>query len=74
MEGIVTHTHRFSALRIAPACTHFGICGGCKWQNLPYEKQLEFKQQEINDNLQRIGKIMFIRSSDLPANSITATS
>ena len=57
MEGIVTHTHRFSALRIAPACTHFGICGGCKWQNLPYEKQLEFKQQEINDNLQRIGKI-----------------
>ena len=52
MEGIVTHTHRFSALRIAPACTHFGICGGCKWQNLPYEKQLEFKQQEINDNLQ----------------------
>ena len=55
MEGIVTHTHRFSALRIAPACTHFGICGGCKWQNLPYEKQLEFKQQEINDNLQRIG-------------------
>ena len=46
MEGIVTHTHRFSALRIAPACTHFGICGGCKWQNLPYEKQLEFKQQE----------------------------
>ena len=30
MEGIVTHTHRFSALRIAPACTHFGICGGCK--------------------------------------------
>ena len=35
MEGIVTHTHRFSALRIAPACTHFGICGGCKWQNLP---------------------------------------
>ena len=57
MEGIVTHTHRFSALRIAPACTHFGICGGCKWQNLPYEKQLEFKQQEIVDNLQRIGKV-----------------
>ena len=56
MEGIVTHTHRFSALRIAPACTHFGICGGCKWQNLPYEKQLEFKQQEINDNLQRKNK------------------
>ena len=46
-----------NTLRIAPACTHFGICGGCKWQNLPYEKQLEFKQQEINDNLQRIGKI-----------------
>lgn len=57
LEGFVTRMHRKSNLRQAPECKHFGICGGCKWQNLPYEKQLEFKQQEVIDNLQRIGKI-----------------
>lgn len=57
LEGFVTRIHRESPLRIKPACQHFGICGGCKWQNLPYEKQLEFKQQEIIENLQRIGKV-----------------
>lgn len=57
MEGFVVKTHRLSSLRTEPFCPHFGICGGCKWQNLPYEKQLEFKQQEILDNLQRIGKV-----------------
>ncbi len=57
MEGFVVCTQRLSDLRIQPSCPHFGICGGCKWQNLPYEKQLEFKQQEIVDNLQRIGKV-----------------
>lgn len=57
LEGFVTKIHRYSDLRIEPACAHFGICGGCKWQNLPYEKQLEFKQQEIVENLQRIGKV-----------------
>ena len=57
MEGIVTHTHRFSALRIAPACTHFGICGGCKWQCLSYEEQLKYKQKQVFDNLTRIGKV-----------------
>lgn len=57
MEGFVTKIHKESDLRIQPVCKHFGICGGCKWQNLPYEKQLEFKQQEIIENLQRIGKV-----------------
>lgn len=57
MEGFVVKTHRLSDIRTTPFCPHFGICGGCKWQNLPYEKQLEFKQQEITDNLQRIGKV-----------------
>ncbi|MEG2276499.1 MAG: 23S rRNA (uracil(1939)-C(5))-methyltransferase RlmD [Odoribacter sp.] len=56
-EGVVVKTHQLSELRIEAACSHFGVCGGCKWQNLPYEKQLEFKQQEITDNLQRIGKV-----------------
>ncbi len=57
LEGFVTATHQLSELRTEPFCTHFGICGGCKWQNLPYSKQLEFKQQEIIDNLERIGKV-----------------
>jgi 23S rRNA (uracil1939-C5)-methyltransferase len=43
--------------RLAPFCKHFGVCGGCKWQMLPYEKQLEYKQQEAEQNLKRIGKI-----------------
>ena len=47
----------YSADRVEPFCIHFGICGGCKWQMLPYAKQLEFKQQEAAQNLKRIGKI-----------------
>jgi 23S rRNA (uracil1939-C5)-methyltransferase len=43
--------------RLAPFCKHFGVCGGCKWQMLPYEKQLAYKQQEAEQNLKRIGKI-----------------
>jgi 23S rRNA (uracil1939-C5)-methyltransferase len=43
--------------RIEPFCQHFGSCGGCKWQMLPYHKQLEFKQQEAEQNLLRIGKV-----------------
>ena len=47
----------YSPDRLTPFCIHFGICGGCKWQMLPYAKQLEFKQQEALQNLKRIGKI-----------------
>jgi 23S rRNA (uracil1939-C5)-methyltransferase len=46
-----------SPLRIDSFCQHFGVCGGCKWQMLPYEKQLEFKQQQVTDQLQRIGHV-----------------
>jgi 23S rRNA (uracil1939-C5)-methyltransferase len=46
-----------SSDRIDPFCKHFGVCGGCKWQMLPYEKQLQFKQQEAEQNLIRIGKV-----------------
>lgn len=46
-----------SPVRINPMCPHFGICGGCKWQTLPYEKQLEAKQQQVFDQLSRIGKV-----------------
>lgn len=47
----------YSKDRIAPFCLHFGACGGCKWQHLPYEKQLGAKEQEVLDNLERIGKV-----------------
>lgn len=57
LEGFVTNVRKYSDIRTQPFCPHFGICGGCKWQNLPYEMQLNFKQQEVIDNLQRIGKI-----------------
>lgn len=46
-----------SADRVPPFCRHFGVCGGCKWQMLPYEKQLAYKQQEALENLRRIGKV-----------------
>jgi 23S rRNA (uracil1939-C5)-methyltransferase len=56
-EGRVLSIKSFSKERIAPFCKHFGICGGCKWQMLPYPKQLQYKQQEVEQNLRRIGKI-----------------
>ncbi len=46
-----------SAVREEPMCEHFGICGGCKWQNLPYSEQLKAKQQQVYDQLSRIGKV-----------------
>ena len=46
-----------SPFRIEPECIHFGACGGCKWQNMSYEKQLEFKQNEVLNNIKRIGGI-----------------
>lgn len=56
-EGRVLQFHRYSPLRIEPFCQHFGVCGGCKWQHLPYEEQLKFKQKQVVDHLTRIGKI-----------------
>ena len=56
-EGEVVRFIEYSKVRALPFCRHFGICGGCKWQNLPYEEQLKFKQQQVLDQLTRIGKI-----------------
>lgn len=56
-EGIAIHFHKHSNLRVQPFCQHFGVCGGCQWQMLPYEKQLEYKQQQVADNLRRIGHL-----------------
>lgn len=56
-EGNIVAFHKYSSLRVVPFCQYFGTCGGCKWQNMPYEKQLEFKTREVLNNLKRIGKI-----------------
>ena len=56
-EGEVVRFIEYSKVRATPFCQHFGVCGGCKWQNLPYEEQLKFKQQQVFDQLTRIGKI-----------------
>ena len=57
MEAKVLRVVKPSAVRCEAKCKHFGVCGGCKWQILPYEEQLKYKQQQIVDNLTRIGKI-----------------
>jgi 23S rRNA (uracil1939-C5)-methyltransferase len=56
-EGRVLKIKELSKERVIPFCKHFGICGGCKWQMLPYPKQLQYKQQEVEQNLRRIGKV-----------------
>ena len=56
-EAEVVKFHHYSEQRATPFCQHFGVCGGCKWQCLPYEEQLRYKQQQVVDNLTRIGKI-----------------
>jgi len=57
LEGRVIKFHEYSSDRIVPLCIHFGVCGGCKWQHLPYEMQLKYKEKQVKDNLTRIGKI-----------------
>lgn len=56
-EGYPVQFHSYSEERTTPFCSHFGVCGGCQWQMLPYEKQLFYKRQQVIDNLTRIGKI-----------------
>ena len=60
-EGYPVHFHSYAADRTVPFCSHFGVCGGCQWQMLPYEKQLQFKQKQVEETLKRIGKV------DMPA-------
>ena len=56
-EGHPLRFHTYSADRVSPFCQHFGVCGGCQWQMLPYEKQLQYKHKQVYDNLHRIGKV-----------------
>lgn len=57
LEGRVIRFHEYSPDRIKPLCRHFGVCGGCKWQHLPYELQLKHKEKQVTDTLTRIGKV-----------------
>ncbi len=67
-EGTVVKFHSYSDERVEPFCIHFGVCGGCKWQHLSYERQLFYKQKQVKDNLERLAKI------ELPAiNPIVAS-
>lgn len=56
-EGRVVNFVKRSENRVEPVCEHFGVCGGCKWQMLPYQDQIKFKQQQVVDNLVRLGKV-----------------
>ncbi|MAW21563.1 MAG: 23S rRNA (uracil(1939)-C(5))-methyltransferase RlmD [Flavobacteriales bacterium] len=64
-EAKIDKIHTYSERRIKPKCEHFGTCGGCKWQNMNYESQLEFKQNEVLNNLKRIGGIKLPRHSEI---------
>ena len=68
-EGVATKFHSLSDKRTKPECEHFGVCGGCKWQDMSYEHQLFYKQKEVENNLKRIGhlelpEIMPIKGSE----------
>ena len=56
-EGHIVNLVKPSEIRTEPMCEHFGVCGGCKFQHIPYNYQLQLKQQQVTDALERIGKI-----------------
>ena len=56
-EGKAVAFHKYAEERAVPFCEHFGVCGGCKWQHLPYEAQLRYKHKQVVDTLTRIGKV-----------------
>ena len=57
-EGFAKYFHSYAEMRVKPFCTHFGVCGGCQWQMLPYEQQLKYKHKQVVDNLTRIAKVV----------------
>ncbi len=58
LEGVVVKRHKDSPYRIEAFCKHFGICGGCKWQDMDYKAQLQFKQKQVLDAMQRLGNLL----------------
>lgn len=71
MEGYVVNYQVKSPMREEPFCSHYGECGGCKWQNIPYETQLQFKQKQVVDQLSRIGKVELPEISPILASEKT---
>lgn len=71
MEADVVRYVEKSPLRSEPFCPHFGTCGGCKWQCLPYEEQLRWKQKQVTDNLERIGKVPLPEISPIKGSHLT---
>ncbi len=67
-EARIEKIHTYSEKRTEPKCEHFGTCGGCKWQNMKYESQLSFKQNEVLNNLKRIGGIELPHHSEILAS------
>lgn len=59
LEARIVRFHKLSELRSEPFCKHFGVCGGCKWQNLPYSEQLKFKEKQVSEQFRRIGRLNF---------------
>ena len=72
MEARAIKFHSYAELREDPICEHFGICGGCKWQHLPYAEQIRYKQQQVLDNFERIAKISLPAISPILGASKTA--
>lgn len=71
MEAEVVRMVKPSPLRVEPFCPHFGVCGGCKWQCLPYAEQLRWKQKQVEDNLQRIGKVQLPETRPIKGSPLT---
>ena len=67
-EARINKINTYSKIRTNPKCEHFGVCGGCKWQNMKYDSQLDFKQNEILNNLRRIGGIEIPKNAQIIKN------
>lgn len=72
MEAKVLKFHKKSADRVEPMCSHFGVCGGCKWQCLSYERQLDYKQKQVVDTLTRIGKVELPEVTPILSSKLTS--
>lgn len=67
-EAEAVYFHELSPMRVAPFCEHFGVCGGCSWQHIPYSEQLTFKERQVKDALERIGKLVLPPSRSIIAS------
>lgn len=70
-EGRAVKFHHFSDKRIEPVCSHFGICGGCRWQSMDYQQQLFYKQKQVSDNFSRIGHLEYPEIRPILASPVT---